>query len=78
MTERVPSMFAHLFESPTARLDRLILTGFRRLVDEGIACWCAVGKHWIIDALPEVVTEEWWDEVSHHMVADYEVCCGGL
>lgn len=63
-----------MFETPVDRLDRLILEGKRRIVEEGIAYWCPVGHHWMVYPLPDVVTEAWWDEHSDAMVADHARC----
>jgi len=63
-----------IFETPTERLDRLILTGRRRLVEDGVACWCPIGRHWFTFPLPAEVTEAWWDAYGDAMSADHERC----
>lgn len=63
-----------MFETPTERLDRLILTGRRTLTVDGIACWCPIGKHWLTYPLPDQITETWWDTYSDAMADDHARC----
>lgn len=67
-----------LIESPTERLDRLVFDGHRGIVEEGVSCWCPIGRHWIIYPLPDVVTEYWWLAYSNHMIDDHAQCSSAL
>lgn len=62
------------FETPEQRLDRLIFTGKRRIHEDGVACWCPIGKHWFVYPMPAEVTEAWWDGYLDAHSTDHEAC----
>lgn len=69
------ALFA-LFETPEQRIDRLIFEGKRRLTEDGLSCWCPVGKHWWTYPLPEVLDQGWLDDYCDAMVNDHAQCYG--
>jgi hypothetical protein len=61
-------------EDATDRLDRLVFEGHRRIVEDGVSCWCPIGKHWMVYPLPESVGEDWWTDYGNFMIDDHAKC----
>lgn len=55
-------------------IDSMILSGKRRLTEDGIATWCPVGRHWWVYPLPPEPDPQWLLDLSNAFIDDGERC----
>ena len=63
-----------IYETADQRLDRLVFSGLRTIVEGGLACWCPIGKDTFVYPLPAEMTEAWWDEYLRAMIEHHAEC----